>query len=349
MNRIAFKTLLALLFIATLYNTPILAQNFPTPVSYLSFLGKQQEKINKDFWDYTSSIAHSNNARKVENRRIDLIKTTMEAINTISKLPDYNGDPSLRDSMVTFLKINYYLLTEDFAKLVNMEEIAEQSFDDMEAYMMAKDKANKKLEIASENLSAVVDKFAKDYKITIIENADKVTKKLIIAGKAFTYYNPIYLLFFKSYKQEAYLLDALKNSDFVALEQSRKKLAEITATDIKTVDLIPSFKNDFSVKNACKQLISFYNLEATKKIPIITDFYLKKEKFDRIKAEVEGKDDMTRTKEDIVNYNKALAEFNKAVNDYNRTNKELFETRNKLIANWNQAVGGFMDKHIPKN
>ena len=348
MKRFAFNTLLVLLFSAILNTNSTQSQSFPTPVSYLNFLGKQQEKINKDFWDYTSSIAHSNNARKVENRRVDLIKTTLEAINNISKIPDYNGDASLRDSMVSFLKINYYLLTEDFAKLVNMEEIAEQSFDDMEAYMMAKDKANQKLEIASERLTAIVDKFAKDNQITIIENADKVTQKLIIAGKAFTYYNPIYLLFFKSYKQEAYLLDALKNNDFVALEQSRKKLAEITTTDIKSVDIIQGFKNDYSVKNACKQLISFYNLEATKKIPIITDFYLKKETFEKIKADVDSKMEMTRTKEDIENYNKALTEYNKSINEYNRTIKELNDNRSRLITNWNNAVVGFLDRHIPK-
>jgi hypothetical protein len=92
-------------------------QTFKTAVSYLNYINQQQEEITKDYWDYTSSIAHSTNARKVEKRRIELIKTTQTAINKISQMPDYNGDVSLRDSMLSYLKMIYNLLVEDYAKL----------------------------------------------------------------------------------------------------------------------------------------------------------------------------------------------------------------------------------------
>ncbi len=63
-------------------------------------------------------------------------------------MPSYNGNKALRDSAVSYLKILYSVFNEDYSKLVNMEEIAEQSYDAMEAYLLAQEKAGEKLDQA---------------------------------------------------------------------------------------------------------------------------------------------------------------------------------------------------------
>jgi hypothetical protein len=92
----------------------------------------------------------------------------------------------------------------------------------------------------------------------------------------------------------------------------------------------------------------FYNAEATSKVSIITDFYLKKEKFDKIKSAIDGKRESERTKEDIDQYNQAVNDFNKSVALFNKTNNELNENRTRLINSWNAAVANFLDRNIPK-
>jgi hypothetical protein len=93
--------------------------------------------------------------------------------------------------------------------------------------------------------------------------------------------------------------------------------------------------------------LNFYVSEANDKIPIITDFYLNKEKLEKIKTMVESKQQSERTKEDIDQYNIAVAEFNKSVSEYNQTLTELNTSRNKHLDSWNNISRGFMDKHVP--
>jgi hypothetical protein len=45
----------------------------------------------------------------------------------------WKGDRSFRDTTVAYLKLLYIVFNEDYGKIVNMEEIAEQSYDAMEA------------------------------------------------------------------------------------------------------------------------------------------------------------------------------------------------------------------------
>ncbi len=339
----------ALLFIfLVLAIEELKAQNTEDAATYLSLIEKENNAITKDLWDYTTSVAHSKNAKKIETRRKDLINTLSTAIVKISKMEAFEGDNILRDSLVSFLQLCFNVLNQDYAKIVDMEEIAEQSYDEMEAYMMAQEQANDKLDAANDMVADIYKKFAETHKIHLAEKKDKITLNLLNAGKVFKYYNVIYLIFFKSFKQEAYLLDALDKNDLNSVEQNRSKLIQTSSEDLKKLDTVKSYRGDLSIKSVCVQLLKFYNNEASKKISVLTDFELKKENFEKIKSTVEGKDETSRTQSDVDQYNKAAIDFKKAIDEHNKTNKELNDSRNKYLNDWNYTVNNFMDKFIPK-
>ena len=77
------------------------------------------------------------------------------------------------------------VLKEDYAKIVDMEAIAEQSYDDMEAYMMARDMASDKQTEASEKLSAAQKEFAATNDVELIESSDSMDEKMEIAGEVY--------------------------------------------------------------------------------------------------------------------------------------------------------------------
>ena len=324
------------------------AQNSKDATTYLLTIEKENSAITNDLWEYTSSVAHNKSAKKVESRRKDLLNTLTKAINKISSMEAFEGDNVLRDSLVSFLQLCYNVLNQDYGKIVDMEEIAEQSYDEMEAYMLAQEKANDKLDKANDQVSDIYINFANKYNIRLTEKKDKITVNLINAGQVLKYYNRIYLVFFKSFKQEAYLLNALEKNDLNSIEQNRNKLAQISSDDLKRLDSIKSFKGDNSIKSSCVQLLKFYNLEASKKIQILTNCELRKEDFEKIKSIVENKDETSRTQADIDQYNKTGIEYKKAIDDYNNTNKELNDLRNKYLSDWNYSVKLFMEKYIPK-
>ena len=338
-------TLICMLFIFSASTT--YSQKFDSPGAYLDFIGKEFKQISSDMWDYTSAAAHGKRARAIENKRKDLVAQITKSMAKIKSLPGYEGNTAYRDSVVSYLRLNKLVLNDDYAKIVDMEEISEQSYDAMEAYMMAKERADDKQEQAGAMIDEEERKFAATYNVHLIEGKDKVGKKLEEAGKVYKYYNVVYLIFFKSYKQELYLVDAQNKADFNAMEQNRNALAQNSAEGKKKLAEVKDYKGDNTVKAACLEMLNFYEKEAAK-FTEISNFFIAKEKFGKIKASFDSKTQAQRTKEDVDQFNAAVNDFNNASNKYNAVNQELNQNRSNLLTKWNDASEKLVDKFVPK-
>jgi hypothetical protein len=317
--------------------------------SYISFIGQQYREINKDFLSYTSAVAHGKSARKVENRRQTLMKTATDARRKIATMGAFQGDKSLRDSTVSYLTISYHVLNDDYGKIINLEEVAEQSYDAMEAYLLAQEIAGRKVSEAGERLQNMERSFAAKHKINLVENKDDLSEKLEKTGKVNEYQRALYLIFFKNYKQELYMMDAVQNKNINAIEQNKNSLIQYTQEGLSKLDTIRAFNGDRSLIAATKAMLEFYKQECTQKMLVITDFYLKEENFNKIKKAFEAKREKERTQADVNQYNKALEEMNKGITEFNKTNNQLYASRKDLIENWNKASQNLLDKHTPRS
>jgi hypothetical protein len=326
---------------------PVYAQNFKTPVEYLHFMNQESDAITKDLWSYVRASAHSGNARKIDRRRTVLIETIQNAQRRVSKAPGYQGDFAYRDALSKYLKLNYTILKEDFGKIVDLEAIAEQSYDLMEAYIAAKEEANKKLDEAHDELLEQQEVFAEKHNINLVSSADKREQKLVKASAAFGYYNKIYLIFFKSYKQEVYLLESLAENNLGAIEQNKLALLSISEEGLAKLDTFPRFGMDISLKVAALNFLKFNEYEARERLPSLVDYYLIKERFEKTKAAFDAKKPADRTKHDVDNMNQAVNEYNKAANNYNNTFKDLAKRRGDLLDKWNKATQQFFTAHVP--
>lgn len=323
------------------------AQSFNTAGEYMQYMLNDQDKINKDMWDYISTVAHSSSARKAEARRKELVSTTADAIKRISKIGPWDGDAAFRDSVISYLKLCDIVLREDFSKIMDLEAIAEQSYDAMEAYMLAKEKANDKIDDASAMVRTEQALFATDHNITLVDNKDKVVQRLERAGTVFNYYNKVYLIFFKPFKQEAYLLEAMSKGDISAMEQIKNSLSLLATEAQQKIDTVKSFNGDASLIQACKEYLVFFKKEADDKMPGQIEFYLKRDNFEKQKAAMDAKAQSDRTQADVDSYNALVNAFNTTVGDFNKVNTELNNERNVLLQKWNAAMQNFLNRHVP--
>lgn len=326
----------------------VAAQNTEQAHVYMQTIGNQFYQISNDRMSYTSAASHGKSARKVEKKRTELINTIKTAEANIRKMKAFNGSVAYRDSVVSYLKLNRIVLTEDYGKILDMEEIAEQSYDAMEAYMLAKEKAEEKLDVAFEKVNEQQKLFASTNNIKLVESDSKLSQKLETSGKVFTYYNPIYLIFFKSYKDEMYLMDAINRNDVNAMEQTKNALLANVEKGITALGPISSYNGDASLKTACQQLLAFYKMEASQKIPEVINFQLKKDNYEKMKAAMEAKRPADRTKKDVDDFNKMVNEYNASVGKINELHNDLNKKRSEALNKWNQATENFLDKHIPK-
>lgn len=319
-----------------------------TAVDYLSFIGNQYSEISNDMMAYTSAAAHRKNARKVEKKRLELIQTMKTAIQNMSRLPGYKGDVALRDSVLNYFRISLTVLNEDYEKIVNLEEVAEQSYDQMEAYMLMKEKASEKEQGAAEKASREYKAFAAKNNIRLIETESNLSKKIEESNAVMKYYNQVYLVFFKSYNAESHLMDALNKKDVGAMEQTKNSLASATKEGLDKASKLPSFKEDGSMKKSCYDVLNFYNYEADH-ISELIDFYLKQENFEKLRKAMEAKRQSDRTQADVDRYNKSVSEYNAAINQYNKLNTELNKRRSAALELWNKTTDHFLDEHTPKH
>ena len=340
-----FYLLLIIFLIAT--SSSVLAQTFENAGQYMEAINKARETMDAKYMQYLSAAAHGRRARKVENLRIQVVESITESRYKTIELPYYKGDNSLRQGSIDYILLLYRIFNEDFAKIVNLEEIAEQSFDEMQAYLLLQEKTTEKLREAAAALQKTSTEFAARHKVTIIDKQDALGQKMGMAGKLNSYTDKVYLLFFKCNWQDERMVMAMNAKKVNEIEQSRSALAQYAAEGLKALDTLRVFNGDPTLANACRQVLEFYKKMAEKDIPGLTDFYLKEDNFQKIKKSFDAKSPQSRTQADVDAFNKAVNEMNAGVGTFNKTNTAINNSRNQVLKMYQEAEKKFADTHMP--
>lgn len=314
---------------------------------YLSLIGEQYQKISHEMMGYIAAANHGKSARKVEKRRNELLTQMKESETVVRRMKPFKGSTALRDSISSFFKISRLIMLEDYGKIVNLEDVAEQSYDMMEAYLLAKELAETKADSAEASAHRQYQAFADENNIKLIESTSDLKNKVEKTAKVSTYTNKAYLLFFKSYKNEAYLMEAMEKNDITAFEQSKNALSSSATEDLKKSGELPPFNADGSLKQALKQALKFYQYE-TEKLQAFSQYLIAKDNFEKIKKSYDATPQSKRTKEVVDNYNKSVNEINRSGQALNTMNQDLNKKRSAMIKTWNDTYDGFIDKHTPK-
>jgi len=315
-------------------------------VEHMEELNTAFAELKNDTWKYLRTITKGKSARKSENKRSQLLDQYKTQISVVKSIKPFEGDASLKDATLKYLDLAYKVIREDYDKIVDMEAVAEESYDAMEAYILANKRANEKLSAASDELKVSEKAFAEKNNITLTEGEkDRKEKKIEEAANMLNYYNKIYLIFFKVHKQEAYVLAAQQNQDIAAFEQNVNALAMEADDALAKLDTMSDYKGDKEIILAAKEAIEFYKNEAENEFPKVSDFYIKKDNFEKANEIMESKKKKDRTQEDVDKFNKAVSEYNEAVNSFNKTNENLNKERSDMLNAWNKSVESFYKTH----
>ncbi len=319
-----------------------------TALAFMDSASNESTQIQTAVWDYIKSSAHGSSSSQVDKKRKKVIKKLNSAVKTIHKIKFSKNDLKYKNAVLTYFNTLNIVFNQDYEKIVNMKEIAEQSYDIMEAYLLAQEIANEKLQEAVNKLKLEEKRYAKKNNINLIHSENEISKNLRKSGEVFKYHKKIYLIFFKSYKQELYLIQALASNDINKIEQNRLTLVKYSKEGLRKIKSIKAFKNDFSIKKSCEKILKFYYDEAYVKIPVMTDFIMKKEAFNKIKKAFDLKKKSEITKEDVEFFNKKVNELNKDVRKSNNVNSYLNKNRTSFLNQWNSSCNIYFDNHIPK-
>jgi len=329
-------------FIGSLY---LNAQSITNPGEYMNYFSEMYKPIQKNMWDYTSTVAKGKSARKVTGKRQELLQSMAAGERKAKTAKPYKGNTAFRDQVAEWLVNSQIILNEEYGKIMDMEEILEASYDNMEAYIMARKLAGEHQTKEVEKLKEATRVFAEANNVNLLEDDSKLSKKLEQAGIVFDYYDKLYLVFFKSYKQDAYLSDAIKNKDVNAVEQNRQTLTEYAKLGRADLRGIKNINEDGSLKLAGDKMLRVYESYSQKEAEVMKDFFMKEERFNQVKSSFDTMKKKDRTQENVDEYNTAINDFNQAVADYNLANDAVNESRSKALDDWNKSVDKFLSKY----
>ena len=347
MINIIKQTLLTFLVTCSFFTSPCTAQDLNDPTNYMNALSAGQVEMNQTYMAYMSAAAHSTRAKKIDNMRQKALESIISAKYAVTGVPKFKGDNSLRQSSLDYIKLIYNVFNEDYAKIVNLGEIAEQSFDDMQAMLLTMELTDEKINEAAENLSKAEKEFAAKYNVKIDETANEFDGKLGAASKLNHYKNQVYLLFFKCNWQDGKITEALNNKNLTNIEQSRNALISYANEGLKSLDTMKHFEGDAALAVSCRQALTGYRSMAEKDLPKMIEFYLKAENFAKLKKTFDQNNNGNLSKEEIKAFNKSVDEMNAASNAFNQTNSNTNTTRKRIVDNWNSANKDYLDAHMP--
>ena len=342
------KCLLVIMLMTLPLHDRVLAQIPESPVDHMNNLNQLEENLQKKYLSYMSEVAHGRNARKMEKRRGELLNSISQAIYEGGKLSLYKNDPELRNAFKQYWSVLLTIFKEDYHKIVDMEEIAERSYDAMEQYLLIQEKANEKLHEAHAKVGSAYETFAARHNVRLTEGqSTKLSERLTEAGKVNSYMNKIFLIFFKSNVQEELMVEAVKKNDVNSVEQSKNSLSRFSSEGLERLDTMKLYNEDGSLIMGCREVLKFQKDEAANKASYMIDFLLKKEEFEKMKKSFEMKPANRRTQDDVNAFNKTVDDYNRAVTVFNKTSVELDKIREKVLDNWEATRKKFMDTHIP--
>lgn len=339
--------LLVILFFSC--SLSMFSQEFKSAAEYLTYIEKEQGLISKSTWKYTTAVAHSKSARRIDNTRKQLVKSIEAAQKKISALKDgYKGDVEYRNQVLQFLDICKININEEYGKLIDMQEVAEQSYDAMEAYLLMRDLVNEKIDSENEKVQNGFKSFALKYNINITNGgSSELGEKIRISNEVFDYHTALYLIFFKVNFTDGNLYKAIENKDLSAIQQNANTLVQYADEGLEKLKTIKPYKGDSSILTTTKKTMDFYKKEAQQFVPKVVDFLMFNDKFENAKKTLEAKTAKDRSKEEIDNYNAMVKQVNKEIDTYNKVGTANFNEKNNIITEWNNVGDNFISSHVP--
>lgn len=323
------------------------AQDMDNPGTYMSAITKARGEMDAKYMAYVSAAAHGRRARKVEKLRQEVLDNITESRYKTTDLPMYKSDNSLRQASIDYIKLTYIIFSEDYKKIVDVEELAEQSVDEMQAYLLLQDKVNQKLNEGWTSLDKATKDFAAKYNVTLTSEVSPLGAKMEAADKLNKHINSVFLAFFKCNWEDNQMVKAMNDKKVIDMEQARSALMTYAAQGLKDLDTVKPFEGDASLIVSCRKALQFYQQSADKDVPKLTDFYVRSEEFDKLKKTFDGKSGSSRTKADVDAYNKAVNDINTSAKGFNQTNQKLNTARSVAVNDFNETEKRFADEHMP--
>lgn len=324
-------------------------QSFKSPNDYIFYIKNEEINITKSTWKYTSATALKD-WKKIDATRKQLIRDIQSAKKKISKIKNgYDGDVEYKNQIIQYLDLCEKNLNEEYDKIINLQDLKDQSYDAMEAFMQLDDFINAKLDSENEKVDLAYKSFALKHNIELVETESEWSKKIKIYNEVSNYHTAIYLIYFKVNFTDNNLTSAIQNADMGSIQQNTNALIQYAEEGLSQIKTIDSYNGDYSVINSANKVLEFYKKQAEEYVPKMVSFLMFYDKFENTRKIFESKSEKDRTQEEENNYNTIIKELDKEIATIKKINFKNIIDKSAVLLHWNSIGDDFIARHIPKD
>lgn len=283
--------------------------SFDNPADYNNHVVEEQNIVMRKSIDYTMQTVHSDDENANNSMRLEVLKQIDQSIGELKNTAAYKNDAKLRDESIDVLTLYKEAFTTEFQEVNSLKKKSQDSYEAMEKYFKAQDRAENKLSNASKKFAKAQLDFASKYKLTMEKSS--MQDELDNITKVNQYSRALFLAQFKVSKVNAGFLDALNAQKAGVMEDKRKELQTVSTVSLSDIKALSPYNGEKNYKAATVRLVEYYKSHSEKE-------YLEMESILK-KAKPENKD--------IERFNLLVTKMNeettKMVQDFNKANKEF--------------------------
>ena len=317
-----FTQVASICLLVSLAFRPAAAQMPATdPGAYNNAIVAEQVGLIKKNLRYISKAAHSENDRKIENRRLEVVEQNKVALVKLQHMAPFKGNDEFRLAAIKAFKTTLEVYSADYKKVNALASNRSESFEAMQRFFDAQETANKKLAVVDDSVDAAQQRFAKIHGFTF--SATRESARLSAYAKAVNevnhYQHEVFLPFFRLQKVTARLTDAMSAQDAAAFEAARVVVAAEAEKTVAELAALPGFRGkDVAYRNAARDFANMFVV-------------LCANQFVQVAELMKNKDHLTKT--DAQTINAHINTFNQQQQKYNDA--------------YNRTASAFMDTYVP--
>ena len=181
--------------------------------------------VQKNF-EYISLNIHSDELDIIDSKRIEVMRQIIFSKEKIKGMPPIDADTHLRDAAVETLSEYQHAFELEYKDVIDLKKKSKDSFEALEAYWKAEDKAEEKVNRATGKLRKAQQTYAAKNNMKVVDGKedDELQNKMNKITAVNNYWREIYLLFFKVSKEYNLLWDILPIEKADPLDHQREQV-----------------------------------------------------------------------------------------------------------------------------
>lgn len=215
--------------------------------------------VQKNF-EYISLTIHSEDYDQLEKKRKEVVDGIAAAKTHVREMPPLEGDSKLRDEAVDVLNEYKTAFELDFKSILTLKRKSKDSYEAMEAYFTAQDKAEEKVNKATRQLRKAQQVYAEKHNMRVVDSKsdDVLEMKMNKIIEVNDYWRSIFLNYFKVSKQYDKLWDALSEQKATPLNHQRNLTIKVIDQILPELNRKPDFHGDSEFRSQTINIIEYY-------------------------------------------------------------------------------------------